>query len=95
MDNNAENWQHLFHQLLSLAQQQATKDPQALALAKSWESFQNTLDQDTDLAQDYHAYYASTSHDTRDNTVDLVDQQKWYDALQTVQLFVQDVLREH
>lgn len=95
MDSNTEHWQQLFQQLLSLAEQQATADPQALALAKSWESFQDNLGQDMDLAQAYQEYYTSTSHDTRDDTVDLVDKQKWYDALQTVQLFVQDVLREH
>lgn len=89
-------WQSLFKKLLALAETTETHTPpteEALLLAKQWEAIQSQLHEGP-LAEDYHQYYESTQQDTRDNQVDLIDQQKWYDQLQQVQLFVQDVLHQ-
>lgn len=89
-------WQNLFTQLLSMAEAQTPEAPipaEAVSLAKRWEASQSQLEQGP-LAEDYHQYYESTQQDTRDAQVDLIDQQEWYNQLQQVQLFVQDVLHQ-
>lgn len=88
MQNNA--WQPLFTQLLQLAEaDKATAE--AKSLARQWEDLHTELEQDP-RAEDYYAYYENTQQDSRKAETDLIDQQKWYDQLQQVQLFVQDVL---
>lgn len=90
---SASQWPQLFHQLLPLAEGKQVNHPEALSLAKAWENFQSELSKDQDLQADYQQYYENNPQDTRDESVDLIDQQDWYSKLQVIELFVQDVLK--
>jgi hypothetical protein len=94
MKNN--NWPTLFTQLLNMAEAQKPQTPlpaEAQSLAQQWEAMLSELEEGPDAA-DYYAYYENTQQDTRETETDLIDQQQWYDQLQQVQLFVQDVLHQ-
>ncbi len=86
-------WQPLFTQLIQLAEAKDPSTAEAKTLAQQWETIHSELEQGP-LAEDYYAYYENTQQDTRKPETDLIDQQKWYDKLQLVQLFVQDVLHK-
>lgn len=89
-------WQTLFTQIIKLAEAKKPESPpteETKTLAQQWENIHSELEQGP-LAEDYYAYYENTQQDTREPEIDLIAQQEWYDKLQLVQLFVQDVLHK-